>query len=60
MFFSNENLPRAFRSTNLMDYIFNLLESNAADLEQQVDDRTRELLQEKKKSDILLYRMLPR
>ncbi|KAH7718412.1 Protein GCY-7 a, partial [Aphelenchoides avenae] len=47
-------------STNLMDYIFNLLESNAADLEQQVDDRTRELLQEKKKSDILLYRMLPR
>lgn len=43
-----------------MDYIFNLLESNASALEQEVEDRTRELLQEKKKSDILLYRMLPR
>ncbi|KAH7718363.1 GCY-22 protein [Aphelenchoides avenae] len=47
-------------STNLMDYIFNLLESNASALEQEVDERMKELIAEKKKSDILLYRMLPR
>ncbi|KAH7678298.1 GCY-7 protein, partial [Aphelenchoides avenae] len=47
-------------SSNLMDYIFSLLESNASALEQEVDDRTKELVAEKKKSDILLYRMLPR
>lgn len=43
-----------------MDYIFNLLESNASALEQEVEERTRELMAEKKKSDILLYRMLPK
>ena len=36
------------------------MEQYATSLEQEVDDRTKELMEEKKKSDILLYRMLPR
>ena len=48
------------RSTNLMDHVFNMLEQYANTLEQEVDERTRELVEEKKKSDILLYRMLPK
>ncbi|VDM63896.1 unnamed protein product [Angiostrongylus costaricensis] len=43
-----------------MDYVFNILEQYASTLEEEVADRTKELVEEKKKSDILLYRMLPR
>lgn len=42
-----------------MDHVFNMLESYAGSLEEEVQERTRELMEEKKKSDILLYRMLP-
>lgn len=49
-----------FRSHNLMDYFFSLMENNASLLEKEVGERTVELVQEKKKSDILLYKMLPR
>ncbi|KAK0410045.1 hypothetical protein QR680_004912 [Steinernema hermaphroditum] len=45
---------------NLMDHVFNMLEQYAGSLEQEVDERMKELVEEKKKSDILLYRMLPR
>uniref|UniRef100_A0A915DUQ2 Guanylate cyclase n=1 Tax=Ditylenchus dipsaci TaxID=166011 RepID=A0A915DUQ2_9BILA len=45
---------------NLMDYVFSMLELYAGSLEQEVEERTKELVEEKKKSDILLYRMLPR
>ncbi|KAJ1352398.1 Receptor-type guanylate cyclase gcy-7 [Parelaphostrongylus tenuis] len=45
---------------NLMDYVFNMLEKYASTLEEEVAERTKELVEEKKKSDILLYRMLPR
>ncbi|KAI1700201.1 adenylate and guanylate cyclase catalytic domain-containing protein [Ditylenchus destructor] len=48
------------KATNLMDYFFSLMENNATVLEREVSERTMELVQEKKKSDILLYRMLPR
>ncbi|VDL75233.1 unnamed protein product [Nippostrongylus brasiliensis] len=48
------------KNANLMDYVFNMLESYASSLEQEVDERTKELVMEKRKSDILLYRMLPR
>ncbi|CAD5218958.1 unnamed protein product [Bursaphelenchus okinawaensis] len=44
---------------NLMDYVFSMLENYAGSLEQEVEQRTRELTEEKKKSDILLYRMMP-
>ncbi|KAF8372518.1 hypothetical protein PRIPAC_78947, partial [Pristionchus pacificus] len=48
------------RSDNLMDHVFNMLENYAGSLEEEVEARTRELTEEKKKSDVLLYRMLPR
>ena len=47
-------------NANLMDHVFNMLEQYANTLEQEVQERTRELVEEKKKSDILLYRMLPK
>ncbi|KAL3107085.1 hypothetical protein niasHT_019481 [Heterodera trifolii] len=47
-------------SQNLMDYVFGMLEQYASSLEQEVEERTKELVEEKRKSDILLYRMLPR
>ncbi|EYB91038.1 hypothetical protein Y032_0211g2200 [Ancylostoma ceylanicum] len=50
----------SFRNDNLMDYVFNMLETYASNLEAEVEDRTKELVEEKKKSDVLLYRMLPR
>jgi hypothetical protein len=43
-----------------MDHVLSMMEEHATSLEQEVDERTKELLEEKKKSDILLYRMLPR
>lgn len=48
------------RSSNLMDYMFSIMESSAAELEKDVQQRTLELLEEQKKADILLYRMMPR
>ena len=46
-------------STNLMDHVFMMMEQYANSLEEEVAERTRELMEEKKKSDLLLYRMLP-
>ena len=43
-----------------MDHVMNMMERYAGTLEQEVEEKTKELLDEKKKSDILLYRMLPR
>uniref|UniRef100_A0A915EFH3 Guanylate cyclase n=1 Tax=Ditylenchus dipsaci TaxID=166011 RepID=A0A915EFH3_9BILA len=57
------SLLRSMRNggtTNLMDHVFNMLEQYAGTLEEEVEERTKELVEEKKKSDILLYRMLPR
>uniref|UniRef100_A0AC34G628 Guanylate cyclase domain-containing protein n=1 Tax=Panagrolaimus sp. ES5 TaxID=591445 RepID=A0AC34G628_9BILA len=57
-----QNLLKAMhtgKAKNLMDHVFNILEQYANNLEQEVEVRTRELVEEKKKSDILLYRMLP-
>ncbi|EGT49931.1 hypothetical protein CAEBREN_31804 [Caenorhabditis brenneri] len=47
------------RNDNLMDHVFNVLESYASTLEDEVAERMKELVEEKKKSDVLLYRMLP-
>ncbi|CAA98947.3 Receptor-type guanylate cyclase gcy-13 [Caenorhabditis elegans] len=46
-------------SANLMDHVFSVLEKHASSLEDEVQERMKELVEEKKKSDILLYRMLP-
>jgi guanylate cyclase, other len=54
------SISRGQQSTNLMDHVFNMLEQYANKLEEEVEERTRELAEEKKKSDLLLYRMLPR
>uniref|UniRef100_A0A914YCN1 Guanylate cyclase n=1 Tax=Panagrolaimus superbus TaxID=310955 RepID=A0A914YCN1_9BILA len=48
------------RTMNLMDHVFNMLEQYASTLEEEVEERTKELVEEKKKSDVLLYRMLPK
>jgi hypothetical protein len=40
--------------------MFSIMESSAAELEKDVQQRTLELLEEQKKADILLYRMMPR
>ncbi|KAI1704620.1 adenylate and guanylate cyclase catalytic domain-containing protein [Ditylenchus destructor] len=48
------------KSSNLMDHVFNLLEQYAGSLEEEINERTKQLVEEKKKSDILLYRMLPK
>lgn len=42
-----------------MDHVFKMMEEYAQNLEEEVEQRTRELLDEQKKSDLLLYRMLP-
>ena len=42
-----------------MDNMIQKLESYATNLESIVEQRTGELLDEKKKTDLLLYRMLP-
>ncbi|KAK6023876.1 hypothetical protein OSTOST_10326, partial [Ostertagia ostertagi] len=47
------------RDKNLMDYVFHIMENYASSLEDEVEERTKELVEEKKKSDLLLYRMLP-
>ncbi|CAD5225470.1 unnamed protein product [Bursaphelenchus okinawaensis] len=47
------------RKSNLMDYMFALMEDTAMDLEQQVQQRTAELIDEQRKANLLLYRMMP-
>ncbi|KAL6738181.1 hypothetical protein Aduo_011756 [Ancylostoma duodenale] len=48
------------KKTNLMDHMFNMLEDYTTTLELDVEERTKQLQEEKKKADILLGRMLPR
>ena len=47
------------RKVNIMDNMVQMLEKYANNLEEIVEHRTMELLDEKKKTDTLLYRMLP-
>ena len=53
-------IKSCFRKVNIMDNMVKKLERYANNLEELVDKRTEELFQEKKKTDQLLYRMLPR
>uniref|UniRef100_A0A0N4ZPS8 Guanylate cyclase n=1 Tax=Parastrongyloides trichosuri TaxID=131310 RepID=A0A0N4ZPS8_PARTI len=58
-----KSLLRSIHSSkgeNLMDHMFGIMEQYASNLEQEVEERMKELVEEKKKADILLYRMLPR
>ncbi|PIO59777.1 hypothetical protein TELCIR_18746, partial [Teladorsagia circumcincta] len=45
--------------SNLMDHMFNMLEDYTTTLELDVEERTKQLQEEKKKADLLLGRMLP-
>uniref|UniRef100_A0AC35THR4 Guanylate cyclase n=1 Tax=Rhabditophanes sp. KR3021 TaxID=114890 RepID=A0AC35THR4_9BILA len=56
------SLIRAFTEKgpkNLMDHVFNILEEYAATLKLEVDQRSRELVEEQRRSDLLLSKMLP-
>uniref|UniRef100_A0A0K0FCD7 Guanylate cyclase n=1 Tax=Strongyloides venezuelensis TaxID=75913 RepID=A0A0K0FCD7_STRVS len=48
------------KSNNLMDHVYGILEKYAANLEEEIQERTKELIEEKKKADLLLSRMLPK
>uniref|UniRef100_A0A914VG19 Guanylate cyclase n=1 Tax=Plectus sambesii TaxID=2011161 RepID=A0A914VG19_9BILA len=48
------------KNANLMDHVLQMMEKYAGSLEEQVEERTKQLVEEQKKSDVLLYRMLPR
>ena len=48
------------RNTNVMDNMITMMEKYSLKLEEIVDRRTAELEDEKKKTELLLYRMLPR
>ena len=60
IFSTKKKFLKQFRKQNLMDHVFNILEQYASTLEAEVDERTKELVEEKRKSDLLLYRMLPK
>ncbi|CEF69663.1 Atrial natriuretic peptide receptor 1 [Strongyloides ratti] len=47
------------KKKNLMDHVFSILENYAITLREEVNNRTEEVLEEQKKSDILLKKMLP-
>ena len=49
-----------FRSTNVMDNMIKMMERYSNHLEEMIDERTKEIEDEKKRSEQLLYRMLPR
>ena len=48
------------RKLDIMDNMLNMMEKYANNLEEIVGQRTAELTEEKKKTDRLLYSMLPR
>ena len=47
------------RDVNIMDNIMALIEQHTDNLEALVEERTRLLMEEKKKTDKLLYKILP-
>ena len=49
-----------FRKVNIMDQMVSLLEKYASNLEGIVQDRTKQLAEEKRRTETLLYQMLPR
>lgn len=49
-----------FRKPNIFDNMLSIMEKYAYNLEGLVQERTNLLYEEKKKTDMLLYQMLPR
>lgn len=54
------HLYSILRKTNIFDNVVYMMEKYADNLEDLVSDRTAQLLEEKKKTDALLDRILPR
>ena len=50
----------ARRNTNIVDNMIRMMERYTDQLEDLVEERTRQLAEEKTKTDELLYKMLPR
>jgi len=48
-----------YRNLNIVDAVMHKLDSLADDLEMQIFERTRELEEERMKSELLLYSMMP-
>lgn len=42
-----------------MDHMLKIMEKYATDLEEVINERTQQLLEEKRKTDVLLYKMMP-
>ncbi|KAI6240322.1 Guanylate cyclase [Aphelenchoides fujianensis] len=48
------------KSINVFDHIYATMENSAAELEMDVEQRRKELTEEKKRADVILYRMMPK
>lgn len=51
------NFP--FRGSNIIENMVTMMEKHANHLEQLVEERTRQLNEEKEKTEKILYRLLP-
>lgn len=49
-----------YRQINIIDNMFSMMEKYANQLEELVEERTEQLEEEKKKTDKLLYSILPK
>lgn len=49
----------SFRGSNIIENMVTMMEKHANHLEQLVEERTRQLNEEKEKTEKILYRLLP-
>jgi len=47
------------RNVNIMDNMLRMMEKYANNLEELVEEKTQQYMEEKKKADLLLYSMMP-
>jgi len=47
------------RNVNIMDNMLHMMEKYANNLEELVEEKTQQYMEEKKKADLLLYSMMP-
>ena len=48
-----------YRNVNIMDNMLQMMEKYANNLEELVEEKTQQYVEEKKKADMLLYSMMP-